>query len=88
MDRYDVILVIFSLVAFVISVCKITAGFTKAISRLETTVEQFGSALSELKHTIVSFREDNKKTHVEIFSKLKGLECRIVRLEAREEEIG
>lgn len=80
------ITVIFSLVAFVISICKISSGITKAISRLETTVEQLGSTLSELKSTIESFRENNKKSHADIFGKLKGLECRIVRLEAREED--
>ena len=85
MNQYDVILVIFSLVAFVISVSKVTGGITRAISRLESSVEQLGSALSELKSTIASFKEGNAKTHAEIFERLEKLECRVVRLETREE---
>ena len=86
MSQYDVILVIFSLTAFVISVCKLTSRFTKAISRLEVTVEQLGVALSELKHTIITIREDNRKAHAEIYTKLDALDKRIVRLEMWESE--
>lgn len=85
MEKYDVILVIFSLCAFVISICKITSRFTGAISRLEVTVAQLGSALAELKQTIVTIREDNKKAHGEIYRKLEELDRRILRLETREE---
>ena len=81
MNEYDVILVIFSLVAFVVSICKITARFTRAISRLELTVEQLGSALEELKHTIVSIRKDTGKVHAEIFTRLEKIDRRIIRLE-------
>ena len=88
MSQYDVILIIFSLVAFVISICKVTGGITRAISRLESSVEQLGSALSELKSTIASFKEGNAKTHTEIFERLEHLECRVVRLEVREERLG
>ena len=84
MEKYDVILVIFSLVAFVISICKITARFTGAISRLEVTVEQFGTTLAELKNTIVTLREDNKKAHGEIYGKLAHLDRRVLYLEAKE----
>ncbi len=84
MEKYDVILVIFSLVAFVISICRITARFTGAISRLEVTVEQFGTALTELKSTIVTLREDNKKAHGEIYGKLEHLDRRVLYLEAME----
>lgn len=85
MEKYDVILVIFSLCAFVISIGKITARFTGAISRLEVTVSQLGSALTELKHTIVTIREDNKKAHSEIYTRLEQLDRRILRLETRKE---
>ena len=84
MEQYDVVLVIFSLSAFVISVCKITSRFTGAISRLELTVTQLGSALSELKQTIITIREDNKKAHGEIYTKIEEMDRRIVRLETKE----
>ena len=85
MTQYDVVLIIFSLFAFVISVSKVTGGITRAISRLESSVEQLGSALSELKSTLVSFREGNARTHTELFERIEALECRVVRLETREE---
>ena len=84
MERYDVILVIFSLAAFVLSVGKVTAGFTKAIGRLESTVEQLGTALSKLKHTLITLREENKKAHGELYGRIEEMDRRIVRLETKE----
>jgi archaellum component FlaC len=83
MERYDVILVIFSLAAFVLSVGKVTAGFTKAIGRLESTVEQLGAALSELKQTLVTIRDENKRAHGEMYGRMEDMDRRIVRLETK-----
>ena len=86
MERYDVILVIFSLAAFVLSVGKVTAGFTKAIGRLESTVEQLGAALSELKYTLVTIRDENKRAHGEMYGRMEDMDRRIVRLETKRSE--
>ena len=76
---WEIVLGIIALVGFVGTIAAYVGKQTSVMTRLETTLQMLNATLGE-------FKEDNKKTHKDIYKKLDDHDTRIIRLEEHEKK--